>query len=432
MPVLLIGAYGFIGCAIAHELVRRGQLVTGVGRDIEYGRRLLPKLRWVAADLARMTAAERWAPLLEGHDAVVNASGILQSGDGGSVEAVQFRATTSLIEACEAAGIKRFVQISAAGAHLEATYDFMATKARADEAIGASAVPSLVIRPGLVIGRNSFGGTELIRMAAAAPVALTLPFRRPIHCIALADVVEVVAEAIEQAVMPTGCFDLVEPEGRSLEAIIAAHRQWLGLPTPRRSVRLPHWLLKAVGGAADLFGLLGWRSPLRTNGLRALEQGVTGDPGQARVLVGREPASLEETLGEQPAGKQDRLHARLGLALPLTLAALFLMWAASGLATLLQLERAAAILADSGIGQDLAYVIAVGGALLDLILAVGLLWRRTVRPVLLTMIIITLAAYLIGGSVLLPDLWLDPLAPFAKALPATMLALVAYWLLERR
>jgi hypothetical protein len=34
--------------------------------------------------------------------------------------------------------------------------------------------------------------------------------------------------------------------------------------------------------------------------------------------------------------------------------------------------------------------------------------------------------------VLLPDLWLDPLAPFAKALPATMLALVAYWLLERR
>ncbi|HVL30510.1 MAG TPA: saccharopine dehydrogenase NADP-binding domain-containing protein, partial [Sphingomicrobium sp.] len=88
MPVLLIGAYGFIGCAIAHELVRRGQLVTGVGRDIEYGRRLLPKLRWVAADLARMTAAERWAPLLEGHDAVVNASGILQSGDGGSVEAV--------------------------------------------------------------------------------------------------------------------------------------------------------------------------------------------------------------------------------------------------------------------------------------------------------------------------------------------------------
>ncbi len=69
---------------------------------------------------------------------------------------------------------------------------------------------------------------------------------------------------------------------------------------------------------------------------------------------------------------------------------------------------------------------------MDILLAAGLLWRRTIRPALLAMIILTLLVYLIGGTVLLPSLWVDPLAPFAKALPATLLALVAYWVVEKR
>jgi hypothetical protein len=48
------------------------------------------------------------------------------------------------------------------------------------------------------------------------------------------------------------------------------------------------------------------------------------------------------------------------------------------------------------------------------------------------MVALTVFVYLIGGTVLLPELWLNPLAPLAKALPATMLALVAYWLVEKR
>jgi hypothetical protein len=108
------------------------------------------------------------------------------------------------------------------------------------------------------------------------------------------------------------------------------------------------------------------------------------------------------------------------------------MWAASGAATLLQLDRATAILEHSGIADATARAIAIGGGWIDVVLAAGLLWRRTVRAALLTMILLTIFVYLIGGTVLVPSLWGDPLAPFAKALPATLLALVTYWTLERR
>ena len=379
-----------------------------------------------------MTAAESWRSLLDGPDVVINASGLLQSGEGGSVERVQLSAVRALLEGCKAAGIKRLIQISAAGARTDAGSDFMETKARADELIEASAMSALVIRPGLVIGRNSFGGTELIRAAAVAPISLRFPFRAPIQCIALTDVVEAVVRNIGPGDARFRCLDLVEGRQRSLEEVVEAHREWLGVPKPRQSISAPRWLLKRISSAADFFGGLGWRSPLRSNAMRALEAGVVGNPNQAWELLQREPVSLEATLARHPAGKQDRLHARLDLAQPLILLSLFVMWSASGLATLFQLDLAASILETSHIGREAAYAVAIGGAWVDILLALGLLWRRTVRPALMTMIVITLLVYLIGGSLLLPGLWVDPLAPFAKALPATLLALVAYWLVEKR
>jgi len=430
--ILILGAYGLIGSAIARDLFARGHDVTGLGRDMAFGPRILPHLCWVTADLSDMTAPESWEPLLVGMDAVVNASGLLQGGDGGSVEAVQLHAVRALIQPCEATGVLRFVQVSAAGADPNAKSEFMATKGQADALIAASSLSSLIVRPGLVIGRNSYGGTELLRSAAAAFVTLRLPFRAPIQCVALSDVVEAVARAFDPVRPRHGSFDMVEGQARSLDEIIALHRVWLGLPTARHSLHVPRWLLQVARRLSDFLGRLGWRSPLRRNALLALESGVRGDQEQTVALLGRQPLRLEASLDQQPAGKQDRLYARLGLLQPLMLAALFIMWAGSGLATLLQVDRAMAILQPSGIGQQWAYAIAVLGGWLDIILAAGLIWRRTVKVALLTMIGVTLVAYLGAGALLVPYLWLDPLAPLAKALPASLLALVAYWLVEKR
>jgi uncharacterized protein YbjT (DUF2867 family) len=429
--ILLLGAYGFIGGALADEMTARGHAVTGLGRDIDYGRSVLPQLRWVRVDLRDMSVASAWHPLLSGIDAVVNASGLLQSGEGGTVEAVQLHAIRALVQACEAADIPLFVQISAAGASADAKSDFMATKGQADALIAASPVKSVILRPGLVIGRNAYGGTQLIRMAAALPLRLRMPFGAPIQCVALSDVVEAVTNVLDRT-GPVGTYDLVERQPRSLETIIAAHRIWLGLPNPRLSVGIPRWALIIASRTSDLLGHFGWRSPIRRNALRALEDGVRGDPDQAVALLGREPRPFDEVLARQPSGSQDRLHARLAMMLPLIVLALFIMWAASGAATLLRLEQAETILEVGGMDRGTARVLALGGAWIDILLAVGLLWRRTVRIALMTMILLTIFVYLIGGTILLPGLWLDPLAPLAKALPATLLAAVAYWLVEKR
>ncbi|MEZ5722597.1 MAG: hypothetical protein R3D59_13925 [Paracoccaceae bacterium] len=51
---------------------------------------------------------------------------------------------------------------------------------------------------------------------------------------------------------------------------------------------MPGVLLRGLSAGADLMGRLGWRSPLRSTAIAALEAGVTGDP-RAWAAAGRAP-----------------------------------------------------------------------------------------------------------------------------------------------
>ena len=163
---LLLGPNGFIGSSIARQLIARGIEVTGLGRDSS------PRVpgigNWIRDDLNRLTSPAAWAPHLEGTNVVVNASGALQTGARDRLRDSQGRAIVALIDACETAGVSRFVQISAPSAALDSSTEFMRTKAQGDTRLKASTLDWTILRPGLVIGRDAFGGTALIRALAAS------------------------------------------------------------------------------------------------------------------------------------------------------------------------------------------------------------------------------------------------------------------------
>ncbi len=430
MRILLIGANGFIGSSIARRLMAIGRPLRLAVRDVTHTARLFPGSEIVRADLNHLLQPADWAPLLDGCDAVVNASGLLQDGAGDSVQRIQRDAVIALNDACAMAGVRRIVQISAAGLDGNAS-DFMRTKAAADSALLAGPVPAVVLRPGLVIGRNAYGGTQLIRMAAALPAGLLPPFGEPIRCIALDDVADAVVVALDRDVLPAQPVELVSEEALSLDRIIRAHRRWLDLGDWRRIWTVPSPLLALATAASDLAGMLGWRSPLRRNAIAALANGVDGDAQATTAWLGRKPLTLGEALAAHPSGKQDRLMAWSTAMLPAALAALVAMWLLSGIGTFVHFEAAHAIMASTGVGGRAATLLAGGGAVADILLASMLLVRRWSRVALVGMILLA-AAYLAAGTLLLPGLWLDPLAPFAKVLPTMALAALLLPLLDSR
>ena len=109
--------------------------MVGLGRSEVLGKRLLPTIDWVSADISELTQAEQWVPLTENVDVVVNAAGALQDGSKDRLSAVHGAAIVALISACERSGVSRFVQISAPGVAPNATTEFLRTKAIADHAL---------------------------------------------------------------------------------------------------------------------------------------------------------------------------------------------------------------------------------------------------------------------------------------------------------
>ncbi len=432
MRVLVLGAYGFIGIALARALRAAGHDVTGLGRDPAIGPRVLPSIDWVCADLAQFRAAADWAPYLGGVDAVVNAAGALQDGPRDDLERVHHTAIATLAEACAIAGTIRLVQVSAPGARPDATTDFMRTKARAEEAIRRSGGRWVILRPGLVLGAQAWGGSALLRALAAFPLVmpLALPDKR-VQCVALDDVARIVVEAVEGSLPEHAEFDLVENAPHPLREVVAKIRAWMGVPAPRAVVACPEALVGVVCRIADALGRLGWRSPLRTTAVRALEAEVIGDPAPLEAHRGRPLASLDELLAARPAGQQERGFARLQLLLPVLVATLAAFWAVSGLIALADVDRAARTLPGSVVSFPTAKAFVVIGAFVDIALALALLWRPWARAACLGMAAVS-AFYLAAGTLLAPGLWLDPLGPFVKVVPAALAALVAATILEDR
>lgn len=384
-------------------------------------------------------ATGRYAPIakprglggsLAGVDAVVNAAGALQDGPHDDLRAVHDSAIRALVSACEHQGITRFIQISAPGAVIEARTAFLSTKAAGDAAVRASALEWTILKPGLVISAGAYGGTTLLRMLAAFPwVQPIVLAEASVQTVAGVDVGEAVRAVLANEVPPQRDYELVEDQPHTLAEVVVLVRAWAGrVDAPLW--KLPRWFGFGVARLEDVAGMLGWRSPLRTTALKSLVDGVSGDAGPWRAAGGFPLRSLHETLALLPSTVQERVFGRAQLVFPVLLLMLSAFWLTSGVIGIAQRDAAAGVLAgrvDAGLAGWLVDL----GSLVDLAIGVGLLFRRWTMRVALASIMVSLG-YLAAATWLTPELWVDPLGPFVKVLPAMALALAVAALMEER
>lgn len=428
MRILILGGTGFIGSAVVRRLAADGHAVTGLARGVARARARWPEVQWIATDLADLRTAEAWLPHLDGFDVVVNCAGALQDGLTDDLAASQQNAMLALYDAAKTSGIRRIVQISARVDGTGADLPFLATKRRADTALAESGLPFVILRPALVVGRNAFGGTALLRALAAFPfVQPLIHAESPVETVDVEDVATAVALAVEGTIPAGSDIELAARERLTLETTLALHRRWLGL-APAPTVVVPEILGRAVTALADLAGRLGWQSPLRSTAMTVMEGGVTRSND-------REPPpfavrSLAETFAANPAGVQDLWFARLYLMKAPAIVTLSLFWLLSGLLPLADVERAASHFLPL-LPPAAATAATLLSCLLDVTLGVCVLLRPLARRALLGMLAVT-ALYLVAASVVEPALWLDPLGPLVKVLPSALLTLTSLAILDNR
>lgn len=428
MNVLILGATGFIGSAILDRLTGDGHVVTGLGRNVARARLQRPGPSWLTTDLAEMRDAGDWRPLVESHDVVVNCAGALQDGLADDVAATQETAMLALYAAAKSSSI-RIVQISAPRGGTGADSTFLATKFRADDALAASGVAHVILRPALVLGRNAHGGSALIRALAALPLAIPLVHSDArVETVALSDVTEAVSAAVADLLPDRSDLVLGNSERPTLGELVALHRDWLGLPAAR-IVALPAAFAAPAGFVADIAGRLGWRSPLRSTALAVMAGGVGAAPDQGnRAAIPL--LSARQTLSANPAGVQDLWFARLYLLKPLMIVGLSAFWLLSGLIPLLDLDAARQHFLRF-MGEGPATALTLLTCLADIVLGIAVLVRPYAKRALAGMLALT-AAYLVSATVAEPELWADPLGPLVKVLPSILLTLATLAILDER
>jgi uncharacterized protein YbjT (DUF2867 family) len=420
MRILLLGANGFIGGHVLAALRGAGhQVVAGV-RDPAALMRRVPGLHAIQADFNADTEAATWAPRLAGIDAVVNCAGVLQGGRGQDIAAIHHHAPAALFAACEAAGVRRVIHVSAISADAAADTDYARTKLTGEAALRATALDWVILRPSLVYAAGSYGGTSLMRGMAALPWVIPLPGDgqqafSPIHA---DDLAGAILQLLETQGVTHATLIPVGPETLTLADILVRWRAWLGL-APARLLRLPMPLVRLACRAGDVLGA----GPLSTTSLRQIEHGNAAPVARFAAAIGATPRAMQEALATAPAQTQDLWHARLYLLRPVMTLALVLLWLGSGIAGLLLpwAESARLSALPPGIAGPLGMVMSV----VDLIIAGALLLGR--RPMLVGALqLIMVAGYTAFLTLARPALWFDPFGALLKNLP--ILALVLAWM----
>jgi NADH dehydrogenase len=295
--VLVTGGSGFVGTAVISELLARNYAVTAVAHRAPITA-ASGDLRTLPCDLFNPDALRQ---AMTGCDAVIHLVGIIMErrSRGVTFERMHVDATRSVLAAAEAAGIKRYVHMSALGSRIDAVSTYHKTKYRAEQLVRASALDWTIFRPSLIHGPKG----EFMRMEAAWARKQKLPFLfmpyfgagplglggagklQPIY---VNDVARAFVDALEKPktigeVYPlAGTQEVTWPEMHRIAATaIVGH--------PRLVVPVPVWvaLIQSAVGVGKLAGFN------RDQVIMSQENNTT-DLSKFKAAFGWEPGAFEE------------------------------------------------------------------------------------------------------------------------------------------
>lgn len=219
--VVILGGTGFVGRHLAERLLEGGARVVVPSRG--GGRPERPGLP-TGAELRRGDVYDPGflAGAFAGADAVVNLAGILneRGDDGSGFERVFVRLVERVLEAMQATGVRRLLQMSALHAAPDAPSHYLRARGRAEALVRGSGLDWTLFRPSVIAGPGDglfCRFADLLRYTPALPIGRAGACFQPVW---VEDVAEAFVRALDQPASVGQCYELVGPERYTLRRIV--------------------------------------------------------------------------------------------------------------------------------------------------------------------------------------------------------------------
>lgn len=175
MRTVIAGGHGQIALRLERLLAARGDVAVGLIRNPEHAAELSAAgAEPVVADLEHVSVASL-AAQLAGADAVVFAAGAGPGSGDARKQTVDLGASVLLADAAEAAGVRRFVQVSSMGADREDLGSdgfsvYLRAKAAAEADLRRRELDWTILRPGALTDEPGTGRVRLAPKTGRAPI----------------------------------------------------------------------------------------------------------------------------------------------------------------------------------------------------------------------------------------------------------------------
>ena len=289
--ILIIGGTGFVGRHLARVLADQGLQVTIPTRRYEKNRdvTMLPSVSLIEADVHN---TDELARLVTGQDIVINLVGILHGANpaipyGKEFAAAHVELPKKIVAACQAAGVKRLLHMSALHEAKNAPSEYLRSKAAGEEVVrNAQGIVSTIFRPSVIFGARDAFINMFAKLLRALPILPLAGADARFQPVSVADVANAFAQALRNPGMEGQAYDLCGPKVYTLKELVAYTGSVIGYP--RKIVKMPESLAYVQAGFLSLLP----NPMISQDNLRSMEVDSVCS-GNCNVPPGWKPEPLE-------------------------------------------------------------------------------------------------------------------------------------------
>jgi uncharacterized protein YbjT (DUF2867 family) len=297
MKVLVTGSTGYVGHYVVKALLEAGHSVVSVSRDAAKSKtasgaklEVFGNVEYLMGDIANGNGLKE---AMTGVDAVVHLVGIIAEKGVQTFQRVHIDGTRNVLEAAKAAGVKRYLHMSALGASANAISGYSSSKFQAEELVRASSLDWTIFRPSLVFGvGDDFFGHVLRNLVSQAPVVPQIGdgmfLFRPIW---VGDVSASFVQSLTKPETIGKIFDLVGPKEFTFKELSALMQTVLGSKKP--VVAVPIAIMDILVPIMNLVPAL---APITKDQYAMLKAGNTASPETMNQIFKLEQRKLEQEL----------------------------------------------------------------------------------------------------------------------------------------